>query len=177
MLYQLVKPLLFSLDAERAHNLSFGLFNGLAKTPFKAMLKEPQVDDPIKLMGLTFPNRVGLAAGLDKNGRYVDALSLFGFGFIEVGTVTPLAQPGNPRPRLFRIKEVEAIVNRMGFNNEGVNYLVEQVKARQSSIPLGINIGKNKDTPAERAVDDYLTCLEKVYPYADYVTSQYSRVT
>jgi len=121
-------------------------------------------------MGLKFQNPVGLAAGLDKNGDYIDALGSLGFGFIEIGTVTPRPQPGNPKPRLFRLPEAEAIINRMGFNNKGVDYLIEQVKKRRYQGVLGINIGKNFDTPIEKAVDDYLYCLQKVYPEADYIT-------
>lgn len=121
-------------------------------------------------MGLTFPNRAGLAAGLDKNGDYIDALGRLGFGFVEIGTVTPKAQPGNAQPRLFRLKQAEAIINRMGFNNTGIEHLIEQVGKRQYSGVLGINIGKNFDTPIERAVDDYLIGLRKAYPIADYIT-------
>ena len=121
-------------------------------------------------MGLQFQNPVGLAAGLDKNGDYIDALGSLGFGFIEVGTVTPRPQPGNPKPRLFRLPRAEAIINRMGFNNKGVDYLIEQVRKRRYQGVLGINIGKNFDTPIENAVDDYLYCLQKVYPVADYIT-------
>lgn len=121
-------------------------------------------------MGLQFQNPVGLAAGLDKNGDYIDALGSLGFGFIEVGTVTPRPQPGNPKPRLFRLPQAEAIINRMGFNNNGVDYLITRAKKRRYQGVLGINIGKNFDTPIENAVDDYLYCLRKVYPYADYIT-------
>jgi dihydroorotate dehydrogenase len=125
---------------------------------------------PVKVLGLEFPNAVGLAAGLDKNGDHIDALAACGFGFVEVGTVTPRAQPGNPEPRLFRLVKDEAIINRMGFNNEGVEYLVNKVKASKRDCIIGINIGKNRDTSLEHAVDDYVNAFEQVYPYADYVT-------
>jgi dihydroorotate dehydrogenase len=170
MLYRLARPLLFALDAETAHELalpSFGLAQrlGLARLP-----GGPIPGAPVRAMGLEFPNPVGLAAGLDKNGQYIRALAAFGFGFIEVGTVTPRPQPGNPRPRLFRIPARQAIINRMGFNNVGVERLVENVRNARYDGILGINIGKNFDTPIERAADDYLACLEKVYPHAAYVT-------
>lgn len=132
-------------------------------------MSQPQVDDPVEVMGIKFPNRVGLAAGLDKNGEYVDALSHFGFGFIEVGTVTPRSQPGNPKPRLFRIKDAEAIINRMGFNNDGVDALLNNIAKTHFNGVLGINIGKNFDTPVEKAVDDYLIGMEKIYQRADYM--------
>ena len=170
MLYQLIRPLLFTLDAEKAHDLSFALLRGVSRSPFAGLTRYPQVDDPVEIMGIRFPNRVGLAAGLDKNGRYIDALAGFGFGFVEVGTITPVAQPGNPKPRLFRLPQVDAIINRMGFNNLGVEYLIEQVKERSSRIPLGINIGKNKVTPNDDAVNDYLICLRAAYRHADYIT-------
>lgn len=157
------------LDGERSHHLSLNSLNLLNRLKLSGLLSQPQVDDPVEVMGIKFPNRVGLAAGLDKNGEYIDALSHFGFGFIEVGTVTPRPQPGNPKPRLFRIKDAEAIINRMGFNNDGVDALLSNVeKARFNGI-LGINIGKNFDTPVEKAVGDYLIGMEKIYRRADYM--------
>ena len=134
------------------------------------LMSGASVWDPVNVMGIEFPNRVGLAAGLDKNADYFNALGNMGFGFVEVGTVTPRAQLGNAKPRMFRIPEAEAIVNRMGFNNKGVEYLVERVKRRRFDGVLGINIGKNFDTPAEDAISDYLVCMEKVYEHADYIT-------
>jgi dihydroorotate dehydrogenase len=134
------------------------------------MYSTPTVKKPVTIAGMTFDNPVGLAAGLDKNGDCIDAFSSMGFGFVEIGTVTPRPQPGNPKPRLFRLPEKQAIINRMGFNNKGVDHLVEQVKQAQFKGPIGINIGKNKDTEESRALEDYLICLNKVYPYASYVT-------
>lgn len=174
MLYSFAKPLLFLLDAERAHDLTLKSLKLAALSGALVLLSRPPVCKSRDVMGLTFPNPVGLAAGLDKNGAYIGALAALGFGFIEVGTVTPRPQPGNPKPRLFRIKEAEGIINRFGFNNLGVDALVENVKRAKykgqlSNNILGINIGKNFDTPNEKAVDDYLICLRKVYPYASYV--------
>lgn len=161
------------LDGEKSHHLSLNSLNTLYKLKLSGLMSQPLVQDPVEVMGIKFPNRVGLAAGLDKNGQYVDALSQFGFGFIEVGTVTPRAQDGNPKPRLFRIKEAEAIVNRMGFNNDGVDQLLENVSnikfGQNKSGVLGINIGKNADTPVEKAVEDYLIGMEKIYQRADYM--------
>ena len=168
MLYELAKPLLFALDPETAHRLSLsqlGLLGRLCSAPLAV-----RSTSPVTLMGLPFPNRIGLAAGLDKDGEAIDGLARYGFGHIEVGTVTPRPQPGNPRPRLFRLPAAQAIINRMGFNNHGVDALVESVrKARYRGI-LGINIGKNFDTPIARAADDYRIGLEKVYAVASYVT-------
>ena len=174
-IYSVFKPLLFQLEAERAHDLTLKSLKMAALTGALVLLPKPSVCTPRQVMGLTFHNPVGLAAGLDKNGAYIDGLAALGFGFIEVGTVTPRAQPGNPKPRLFRVKEAEGIINRFGFNNLGVDNLVANVKAakfkgKPSNNILGINIGKNFDTPNERAVDDYLVCLRKVYAYASYVT-------
>ena len=170
-MYSLARPFLFSLDAERAHGLGLSaleLARRTGTTPLLAGKVEPL---PTKLLGLEFPNPVGLAAGLDKNGEHIDALFALGFGFVEIGTVTPRPQEGNPKPRLFRLPRYNAIINRMGFNNAGVDALVQNVeRSRQRRGPLGINIGKNKDTPNEEALSDYLTCLEKVYPLADYIT-------
>lgn len=169
MLYNLTRELLFRLDAERAHELtieSFRHFPRLATAPFALR----PVHDPVSLMGLNFPNRVGLSAGLDKNGECIQAWHRLGFGFIEVGTVTPRPQPGNPKPRMFRLPEHRALINRLGFNNKGVDYLIRQIGCADYSGVLGINIGKNFDTPIENAADDYLACLRKVYPHASYVT-------
>ncbi|MBT0960726.1 quinone-dependent dihydroorotate dehydrogenase [Denitromonas iodatirespirans] len=167
MLYDLIRSVFFAMDAERAHGLGMTALRLGGQllppaTPLPAM--------PTEVMGITFPNRVGLAAGLDKNGEAIDGLARIGFGFLEIGTVTPRPQPGNPKPRLFRLPEVEGIINRMGFNNHGVDALVANVKAAKYRGVLGINIGKNFDTPIERAVDDYLACLDKVYALASYVT-------
>jgi dihydroorotate dehydrogenase len=170
MLYGLARPLLFHLDPETAHELALPSAKWLARCGLPGLPGGPLPGPRVKAMGLEFPNPVGLAAGLDKNGEYIDALAAFGFGFLEVGTVTPRPQPGNPRPRLFRIVEREAIINRMGFNNVGVERLVANVRRARYQGILGINVGKNFDTPIERAADDYLACLERVYPYASYVT-------
>jgi dihydroorotate dehydrogenase len=172
-LYALARPLLFSLDPEEAHNLTLPALRRAAGLGMTRMLRRP-LPDPRTVMGISFPNPVGLAAGLDKDGAYIDGLAALGFGFIEIGTVTPRAQPGNPKPRMFRLPEANAIINRMGFNNGGVDAFVRNVQAsklyRNQEGVLGLNIGKNADTPIERAADDYLICLEKVYPYASYVT-------
>jgi dihydroorotate dehydrogenase len=170
MLYKLLRSLLFQLDAEKSHHLGMTGIKALGSLKLSSLLYPVPPATPVEVMGLTFPNRVGLAAGLDKNGDYLSALSALGFGFVEVGTVTPRPQPGNPKPRLFRLPEAEAIINRMGFNNLGVDHLVEQVKAAQVDAIVGINIGKNIDTAVENAVSDYVMGLEKVYQQADYVT-------
>lgn len=167
MLYSLARPLLFSLAPERAHELTLSLLKSSHKM---GLMRQNVTAKPVTCMGIEFPNPVGLAAGLDKNGAYIDALAGQGFGFIEIGTITPRPQAGNPHPRLFRLPQAKAIINRMGFNNEGVDQLVENVKAAKFKGILGINIGKNADTPVEKAVDDYLICLEKVYNYASYIT-------
>lgn len=167
MLYSLARPLLFSMAPERAHDLTLSLLKSAHKMGF---IRQKIDAKPVTCMGIEFPNPVGLAAGLDKNGAYIDALAALGFGFIEIGTITPRPQAGNPQPRLFRIPEAKAIINRMGFNNDGVDQLVENVKASKFKGILGINIGKNADTPVENAVDDYLICLKKVYNYASYIT-------
>jgi dihydroorotate dehydrogenase len=173
LLYALTRPLLFSLDPETAHNLTLPALKNAAACGLTALVGKP-APDPRTVMGITFPNPVGLAAGLDKDGAYIDGLAALGFGFIEVGTVTPRAQPGNPKPRIFRLPQANAVINRMGFNNGGVDAFVANVQAskfyRNKEGVLGLNIGKNADTPIERAADDYLHCLEKVYPYASYVT-------
>ncbi|MES2321180.1 MAG: quinone-dependent dihydroorotate dehydrogenase [Pseudomonadota bacterium] len=173
LLYLLSRPLLFSLNAETAHNLTLPALRGANALGLTAAVRKP-APDPRTVMGITFPNPVGLAAGLDKNGAYIDALAALGFGSIEVGTVTPKAQPGNPKPRIFRLPSKHAIINRMGFNNEGVDAFVKNVQSskfyQEKRGVLGLNIGKNAATPIENAADDYLHCLEKVYPYASYVT-------
>ena len=167
MLYSLARPLLFSLAPERAHELTLSLLKSSHKM---GLMRQNVAAKPVTCMGIEFPNPVGLAAGLDKNGAYIDALASQGFGFIEIGTITPRPQAGNPHPRLFRLPQAKAIINRMGFNNDGVDQLIENVKAAKFKGILGINIGKNADTPVEKAVDDYLICLEKVYNYASYIT-------
>lgn len=172
-LYSLARPLLFSLDPESAHNLTLPALRSAARLGVTRLLPRP-APDPREVMGIRFPNPVGLAAGLDKDGAYIDGLAALGFGFIEVGTVTPRAQPGNPKPRMFRLPQAQALINRMGFNNGGVDAFVRNVQAsrfyQERQGVLGLNIGKNADTPIERATDDYLHCLEKVYPFAAYVT-------
>jgi dihydroorotate dehydrogenase len=169
MLYALARPLLFSLDPEDAHRLSLGLADA-ANAARLLGLAAPRMPAPVRAMGLEFPNPVGLAAGMDKNGEHIDALAALGFGFLEVGTVTPRAQPGNPRPRLFRLPEAQALINRFGFNNVGLErFLANVAKTRWRGI-LGVNIGKNADTPPERAAEDYESCLERVYGVASYVT-------
>ncbi|WP_278492098.1 quinone-dependent dihydroorotate dehydrogenase [Acinetobacter gyllenbergii] len=167
MLYSLARPLLFTLAPERAHELTLSMLDKAHKLGF---MHQKVAAKPVTCMGIEFPNPVGLAAGLDKNGAYIDALAALGFGFIEIGTITPRPQAGNPQPRLFRIPQAKAIINRMGFNNDGVDKLIENVKASKFKGVLGINIGKNADTPVEDAVSDYLICLEKVYNYASYIT-------
>lgn len=175
--YSLARPFLFGLDAETAHELTMASLARTQGTPLSLAYCGGRVDDPVELAGLKFPNRVGLAAGLDKNARCIDGLAAMGFGFIEVGTVTPLAQPGNPKPRMFRLPEANALINRLGFNNEGLQTFLANVKRsgirkKNSANPLvlGLNIGKNAATPIENAVDDYLACLDGVYQHADYVT-------
>jgi dihydroorotate dehydrogenase len=168
--YALIKPFLFQLDAEYAHDLTLKSLKFAERVGLLSHLYKPVHGTPRHVMGLTFPNSVGLAAGLDKNGAFIDGMAALGFGFIEVGTVTPRPQPGNPKPRLFRVKEAQGIINRFGFNNLGVDQLIQNVKASKYRGILGINIGKNFDTPNERAVDDYLICMRKVYRYASYIT-------
>lgn len=169
-IYPLFKKMFFKLDAETAHHLALKGLRALHKLKLAKRVFGRQPMSPVNVMGIDFPNPVGLAAGLDKDGDYFEALADCGFGFVEIGTVTPRPQPGNPQPRLFRLPVAEAIINRMGFNNNGVDYLLENVKKADFNGVLGINIGKNFDTPVERAVDDYLICLQKVYAYADYIT-------
>jgi dihydroorotate dehydrogenase len=172
--YALTRPFLFGLDAEHAHELTLRSIAALQNTTAQCLWSQPVVDDPVRLAGLDFPNRIGLAAGLDKNGRCIDGLGAMGFGFIEVGTVTPRPQPGNPKPRLFRLPRAQALVNRLGFNNDGLDAFIANVRRartfRARGGILGLNIGKNAATPIERAVDDYAEALRGVYPHADYVT-------
>lgn len=169
-MYNLIRPWLFKQDPEKTHEQMLRILRNWHRTPLSLLWKQKIPTKPVRVMGIDFPNPVGLAAGLDKNAECIDAFAQMGFGFIEVGTVTPVAQPGNDKPRLFRLTKDEAIINRMGFNNHGVDELLKNVKASSYKGVLGINIGKNKNTPEEQAIDDYLACLEKVYPYAGYVT-------
>ncbi len=169
-IYSLAKPLLFQLDAEFAHDIALKSLKFAEKTGVLNCYPKAPICEPREVMGITFSNPVGLAAGLDKNGAVIDGMAKLGFGFIEVGTVTPRAQPGNGKPRLFRLKQAQGIINRFGFNNLGVDNLFENVKAAKYKGILGINIGKNFDTPNERAVDDYLICMQKVYAHASYIT-------
>ena len=170
-MYERIRPLLFALDAETAHRWTlYGLGVAQRSGLTRMVAHAPPRDLPVRAFGLEFPNPVGLAAGLDKNGEHLDALGALGFGFIEIGTVTPKSQPGNPRPRMFRLPEHEAIINRLGFNNDGVDVLLRNVRNASWRGVLGINIGKNAATPNERALDDYLYCLERVYPLASYIT-------
>ncbi len=175
--YALARPFLFGLDAETAHDITMAGLTATQGTPLTWAYCNGRIDDPITLAGLKFPNRIGMAAGLDKNARAIDGLGAMGFGFVEVGTVTPLAQPGNPKPRMFRLPTANALINRLGFNNEGLDaFLANVQKAKfrslntQNPMLLGLNIGKNAATPIENATDDYLICLRGVYPHADYVT-------
>ncbi len=176
--YALTRPFLFGMDAEAAHELTMDMLARGQRTPLQWPWCNETVNDPMTLAGLKFPNRVGMAAGLDKNARCIDALGAMGFGFVEVGTVTPKAQPGNPKPRMFRVPEARALINRLGFNNEGLEAFLRNVQqaqfrkqaSQQRPMLLGLNIGKNATTPIENATSDYLICLEGVYPHADYVT-------
>lgn len=170
MRFSLIRPFLFALDPEKAHNLTLHSLDFLNAAGFGGVMATPVDDNPVTVMGITFPNPVGLAAGLDKNGAHIDGLAAQGFGFIEIGTITPRPQPGNPKPRIFRLPEAEGIINRMGFNNDGVDALLANVDRAAFKGVLGINIGKNFDTPIEKAADDYLIGLRKVYSRASYVT-------
>ena len=169
-MYTLIRPLLFRLNPEVSHDLTLELLEATERLRVLPQFAKSVADQEVKVMGLTFPNPVGLAAGLDKNGDCFNALGRLGFGFVEIGTITPKPQPGNPKPRMFRLEEHDAIINRMGFNNKGVDYLVERVKRRRYQGVLGINIGKNKSTPEEDALSDYEIAMAAVYPYADYIT-------
>ncbi len=168
MLYSLVRQALFQLDAEMSHHVTLDLISAAERLRVLPHLI-PQPELPVNVMGLSFKSPVGLAAGLDKNGDYIDGLAALGFGFVEVGTVTPRPQPGNPLPRLFRLPERQAIINRMGFNNKGIDYMCQRIEASRYSGILGINIGKNFDTPVENALDDYLICMKKAYRLASYI--------
>ncbi|EHR42464.1 quinone-dependent dihydroorotate dehydrogenase [Alishewanella jeotgali] len=170
MFYPVARKVLFSCDAERSHDFALGSLKRLVNTPLSALWRQQLVAKPKTVAGIRFENPVGLAAGLDKNADCITAFAQMGFGFLEVGTVTPRPQEGNPKPRMFRLPQAEAIINRMGFNNKGVDYLVNNVKHSQFKGVLGINIGKNKDTPNEQGKDDYVQCMRKVYPYASYIT-------
>ena len=170
--YALARPFLFGLDAEQAHDLTLGALARVQHSPLVCAVAQARIDDPVTVAGLRFPNRIGLAAGLDKNGCCIDGLGAMGFGFIEVGTVTPKPQPGNAKPRMFRLPEARALINRLGFNNDGLDAFLAHVQRagfRRKGGMLGLNIGKNASTPIERAADDYLLCLDGVYPHADYV--------
>jgi len=171
-MYRFARPFLFCLDAEQAHLLGLASVETAYRTGLSGLLAQRTQTAPVHVFGLQFRNPVGLAAGLDKNGAYVDALLALGFGFVEIGTVTPRPQPGNPKPRMFRLPQHHALINRLGFNNQGVDAVIRNIaRARRAAgSVLGINIGRNKDTPNEAAAQDYLTCLERVYPLADYVT-------
>ncbi|MEZ5525623.1 MAG: quinone-dependent dihydroorotate dehydrogenase [Pseudomonadales bacterium] len=170
MSYSLLRNLMFRFDAETSHNLGLKGLSLAERLKLSQIFVAPMPQVPVHVMGLEFPNPVGLAAGLDKNGEHIDGLAALGFGFLEIGTITPRPQPGNPQPRLFRLANEKAIINRMGFNNKGVDYLLERVRASKFDGVLGINIGKNFDTPVENALDDYLICLRKVYQDASYIT-------
>ena len=171
--YALTRPFLFGLDPERAHDLTLDAIAGFQGTPLQCLWQQPRISDPVTVAGLRFANRIGLAAGLDKNGRCIDGLGAMGFGFIEVGTVTPLAQPGNPKPRMFRLPQQQALINRLGFNNPGLAAFIAHVRQARSFRAgggiVGLNIGKNASTPIDQAASDYLTGLDGVYPHADYV--------
>ena len=169
-LYDLARPLLFAFDAERTHDLTLAALQRAYDIGAARLCRTALDDDPVQVMGLQFPNRVGLAAGLDKDGAHIDALGCLGFGFIEVGTVTPRPQPGNPKPRMFRLPKAQALINRLGFNNAGVDQFVANVRRSHYAGVLGLNIGKNATTPIASALDDYRACLDAVYPYAGYVT-------
>ncbi|MEJ2765564.1 quinone-dependent dihydroorotate dehydrogenase [Photobacterium sp. MCCC 1A19761] len=169
MFYRLARSAIFQLDAEKAHDLAIKNLSRFTGTPLDLFYRQHVPDRPVEVMGIKFKNPVGLAAGLDKNGECIDAFGAMGFGFVEVGTVTPRPQPGNDKPRLFRVLPAEGIINRFGFNNLGVDQLVENVKKAKYDGVIGINIGKNKDTPVEKGAEDYLICMDKVYPYAGYI--------
>lgn len=173
-MYNLARSILFKMDAELSHEMSLDLLAAGHRLGLNRFFLDSAVGDPVNVMGLTFPNAVGLAAGLDKNAAAFEALGAMGFGFVEVGTVTPKGQTGNPKPRLFRLPEYEAIINRMGFNNKGVEAMVNRIKRHSYKGILGVNIGKNLNTSVEDAVQDYLYCLNEVLPYADYITANIS---
>jgi len=170
MFYSAIRNVFFKFDAETIHEMTIKALKNTGKTPFRAAYCQSVPNKPVNVMGIEFPNPIGLAAGLDKNGECIPAFASMGFGFVEVGTVTPRPQPGNEKPRIFRLPAANAVINRMGFNNKGVDYLVDQVRKAQFKGVLGINIGKNKDTPEENAKDDYIHCMQKVYNFATYIT-------
>lgn len=170
MFYPAIRKVFFQFDAETIHEMTIKGLKSTGKSPLNILYKQSVQDKPVKVMGIDFPNPVGLAAGLDKNGECINAFAAMGFGFVEVGTVTPRPQPGNEKPRIFRLPEANAVINRMGFNNKGVDFLVSEVQAANFKGVLGINIGKNKDTPEENAKDDYILCMRKVYDFATYIT-------
>ncbi len=170
MFYSAIRKVFFKFDAETIHEMTIKALKSTGTTPLRALYCQNVPSKPITVMGIDFPNPIGLAAGLDKNGECIPAFGAMGFGFVEVGTVTPRPQPGNEKPRIFRLPEANAVINRMGFNNKGVDYLVDQVRKAQFKGVLGINIGKNKDTPEENAKDDYIHCMQKVYNFASYIT-------
>src|SRR3989338_1203395 len=174
MLYRAMRPILFGLDPELAHRLSLASLELVHRLGLSRLAAGAAPNLPVHAMGLEFPNPVGLAPGLDKNGEHIDALASLGFGFMEIGTVTPSPQPGNAKPRLFRLPQAEAVINRMGFNNIGVDRVVENVRRSRYRGIIGINISKNADTPVDRAAEDYLVCLRKVYPVASFVTANVS---
>ncbi len=174
MLYRIARAGLFRFSAETAHELAINNLRRFTGTPLDCFYRQNLPKRSVEVMGLTFKNPVGLAAGMDKNGEAVDGFGAMGFGFIEVGTVTPRPQPGNDKPRLFRVLEAEGIINRMGFNNLGVDQLIENLQKCKYDGVIGINIGKNKDTPIEKGTEDYLICMEKVYPYAGYIAANIS---
>ncbi|MCF7986290.1 MAG: quinone-dependent dihydroorotate dehydrogenase [Methylovulum sp.] len=169
-LYPMLRPLLFSLEPETAHEVTLKLLNLAHRSGLARLVNSKVMDCPVDVMGLSFKNPVGLAAGMDKNGDYIDALAEIGFGFIELGTITPRPQPGNPKPRLFRLPEYNAVINRMGFNNKGIEHLLAQVARSRSPGIIGINIGKNFDTPIAEASKDYVLGMQKAYPFASYIT-------
>ena len=168
--YRLIRPILFRLNPEWAHHLTLNGIRMAHSAGLSILYAHPLVRDPVELLGLRFANRVGLAAGLDKNGEAIDALAAMGFGFVEVGTVTPRPQPGNPTPRMFRLPQAQALINRMGFNNAGLDAFLRHVRRSHRPVPIGLNIGKNASTPVEQALDDYRLGLEGVYTQADYVS-------
>ncbi|XPF95316.1 quinone-dependent dihydroorotate dehydrogenase [Colwellia sp. RE-S-Sl-9] len=170
MFYSAIRKVFFKFDAETIHEMTIKALKNTGTTPLRALYCQNVPSKPVTVMGIDFPNPIGLAAGLDKNGECIPAFGAMGFGFVEVGTVTPRPQPGNDKPRIFRIPQASAVINRMGFNNKGVDYLVDQVRKAQFKGVLGINIGKNKDTPEENAKDDYIHCMQKVYNFASYIT-------
>lgn len=170
MFYKLAQKVMFQMDAEHAHDVAIKSLKLSANSPLSCLINQSLPLSPVTCMGIDFPNPLGLAAGLDKDGEAIDAFHAMGFGFVEVGTVTPKPQAGNDKPRLFRLTKANAIINRMGFNNKGVDNLVRNLMAKKSDILVGVNIGKNKDTPVEQGKDDYLICMTKVYAFAAYIT-------